>query len=236
MQLGRDSRDTAYLHHQGKPVVAVWGIGFNDGREYSLEECRRLVDFLRNDPRYGGNCVMIGVPTGWRTLDQDCITDPALHRIIMETDVVSPWSVGRFRIPQEVVAHAEQRWKPDLAWCRERGKEYLPVAFPGFSWHNRYPSSPTNEFPRRQGAFLWQQYSELRRLGMTAIYQAMFDEMDEGTAIFKCTSDPPVGKSPFVTFDGMPSDHYLWLAGQGGRLIRGEIDVSESQPARRAER
>jgi len=34
----------------GQTVVAVWGIGFNDGRDYTLAECRRLVEFLKNDP------------------------------------------------------------------------------------------------------------------------------------------------------------------------------------------
>lgn len=28
-----------YVRHKGKPLVVVWGVGFNDGRKYSLEEC-----------------------------------------------------------------------------------------------------------------------------------------------------------------------------------------------------
>ena len=60
----------------------------------------------------------------------------------------------------------------------------------------------------------------------------MFDEIDEGTAIFKCTNDPPVGASPFVTFEGLPSDHYLWLTGMGGKLLRGEIPSSALPPNR----
>ena len=64
------------------------------------------------------------------------------------------------------------------------------------------------------------------------VYQAMFDEVDEGTAIFKCTNNPPVGESEFLTYEGLPSDHYLWLVGQGGRLIRGEIGPSEDLPPR----
>ena len=30
--------DPAYLHHESHPVVAIWGIGFSDDREYTLSE------------------------------------------------------------------------------------------------------------------------------------------------------------------------------------------------------
>jgi hypothetical protein len=60
----------------------------------------------------------------------------------------------------------------------------------------------------------------------------MFDEVDEGTAIFKCTNAPPVGPNPFVTYEGLPSDHYLWLTGEGGRLLRGERGTQKSIPDR----
>ena len=63
-------------------------------------------------------------------------------------------------------------------------------------------------------------------------YVAMFDEMDEATAIFKCTSDVPQGASPFVTFDGLPSDHYLWLTGRGRELLNGRIPPSAEPPPR----
>jgi len=41
------------LNHRGAPVVAVWGIGFNDHRRYTLAECRRLVEFFKKDPEAG---------------------------------------------------------------------------------------------------------------------------------------------------------------------------------------
>jgi hypothetical protein len=51
----------------------------------------------------------------------------------------------------------------------------------------------------------------------------MFDEVDEGTAIFKCANNVPIGEnSKFITFDGLPSDHYLKMVGAGAKLIRGE--------------
>ena len=62
------------------------------------------------------------------------------------------------------------------------------------------------------------------------IYQAMFDEVDEGTAIFKCSNNPPVGQSTFVTCEGLPSDFYLKLVGQAGRLLREEIPVRNEVP------
>jgi hypothetical protein len=232
MKLGKDPKDAAYLRHKGKPVVAVWGIGFNDGRQYTLAECEQLVDFLKNDKDYGGFTVLLGVPTGWRTLNADSVHDLALHRIIRQGDIISPWTVGRYRSLPGVAEHARQRWKKDLEWCRAEGKDYLPVVFPGFSWHNQHPNAPVDEIPRLQGRFLWKQYVEATKAGATMIYQAMFDEMDEGTAIFKCTNDPPAGPSKFVTYEGLPSDHYLWLTGLGGQFLRGKGKGSEEMPRR----
>ena len=232
MRIGRDDGDRAYLSHGGKPVVAVWGIGFNDGRRYTLDECERLIRFLREDEKYGGFTVMAGVPSGWRTLDADSVRDPRLHEVLAHADVISPWTVGRYVSPESAQRHARQRWAPDLAWCREHGKEYLPVAFPGFSWHNMKPRFPLDQIPRRKGQFLWTQYVQAKKIGATAVYQAMFDEVDEGTAIFQCTDQPPAGPTPFVTMEGLPSDHYLWLTGMGGRLIRGEIEATDAPPPR----
>ena len=106
------------------------------------------------------------------------------------------------------------------------------MVFPGFSWHNSHPAAPLNQIPRQQGRFLWKQYVEAKQAGATMVYQAMFDEMDEGTAIFKCSNDPPVGDSRFVTLEGLPSDHYLWLTGMGGKLLRGEVRATEEPPQR----
>jgi hypothetical protein len=232
MKLGCDERDRAYLRHAGKPVVAVWGIGFNDNRRYTLAECDRLIEFLKNDPTYGGNTVMVGIPTGWRTLDRDAIADPGLHKTLQKADILSPWTVGRYGQLPDVIRHARRDWTADMAWCRDHGKEYVPVAFPGFSWHNMRPASPLDQIPRQGGEFLWRQFAEAKRAGATMVYTAMFDELDEATAIFKCTSKPPIGESPFVTFSELPSDHYLWLTGQGGRLLRGEIESTDELPAR----
>jgi hypothetical protein len=59
------------------------------------------------------------------------------------------------------------------------------------------------------------------------------DEIDEGTAIMKCAHDVPVGKSVFVPIEKeVPSDHYLWLTGMAGKMLRGEIPFSKKMPER----
>ncbi len=222
------TENSAYLHHQGKPVVAVWGVGFNDDRKYSLVECRDLVRFLKAD----GCTVMLGVPTGWRDGNRDSTNDPMLHEIIKLADVVSPWSVGRYRTPERASRHGEQVWAADLAWCEDNRLDFLPVVFPGFSWHN-LKGEVLDAIPRLKGEFLWSQFVAAKQAGCDMIYVAMFDEVDEGTAIFKCTNDPPVGEDvAFLTYQGLPSDHYLRLTGTGGKMLRGEIPVSKSIPIR----
>jgi hypothetical protein len=226
------TKDPAYLHHKGKPVVAVWGVGFSDNRKYTVAECRSLVEFLKNDPQVGGCTVMLGVPTYWRTLNRDSLADPALHEVIALADIVSPWMVGRYGTVEDAARIGREVFAPDLQWCRGKGLDYLPVVFPGFSWHNMIPSSKQDQIPRRGGKFLWAQYVAAKKAGATMVYQAMFDEVDEGTAIFKCTNDPPVGESTFVTYEGLPSDHYLWLVGQAAKMVRGTAPLKDEMPKR----
>jgi hypothetical protein len=218
--------DAAALRVAGKPLVAVWGIGFQD-RDYSLEECRAVIAALKAD----GCAVMCGVPTGWRTLDRDAVRDPLLHEIVGMCDVVCPWTVGRYQSPEQALCHAERDWKADIAWCGERGIAFLPVAFPGFSWHN-LKGGKLDQIPRLGGRFFWSQAVGARQAGANSLYIAMFDEVDEGTAIFKCV-DPPTPQlaQRFVGMEGLPSDHYLRLTGEIGRLLRGERPVSDEPPA-----
>jgi hypothetical protein len=226
------TKDPAYLHHGGKPVVTLWGFGFNDGRKYTVAEGIELVKWLKTDPVYGGCTVMLGVPTYWRTLDRDCVKDPAMHELILQADIVSPWTVGRFGKPEQVVDFGKKVMTPDLVWCKEKKKEYLPVVFPGFSWHNMFTDKPLNQIPRLGGQFLWTQFVEAKKAGAAMVYQAMFDEVDEATAIYKCTNTPPVGESTFLTYEGLPSDHYLWLVGQAARMIAGKMPLTETMPKR----
>ena len=126
--------------------------------------------------------------------------------------------------------HAKNQFAPDAEWCRQNNVLYMPLAFPGFSWANRYPGRKFDQIPRLGGKFFWQQIYEARKAGAQTLYVAMFDEMDEGTQIFKTDQNPPVGASPFLTYKPDDSDLYLRLCGAAGRLMRGEIPLSEQLP------
>lgn len=212
---GRLTADERYVRHRGKPLVAVWGVGFNDGRAYGLADCRDLVAFFRER----GCAVLLGVPCYWRTLHRDAAADPALHELLASVDVISPWTVGRYGTPDGAARHIETETKADLAWCRGRGVDYLPVVFPGFSWHNMKRDAVFNAIPRRKGEFFQRQIDANLEAGATMLYVAMFDEVDEATAIFKAGQSAPAGR-PFVTHDGLPADHYLKLTGQAADRLR----------------
>lgn len=230
-----------YLHHNGKPVVTIWGVGFPD-RPYNIRNIglERLIDFLKNDPVYGGCAVMLGVPTSWRNLNADCINDPYLHELIKKGDLLLPWTVQRYSgLLHNDMERLRDNTIEDIKWCKENKVDYVPCVYPGFSWHNlskqEFPDDvkPVGSIPRQSGRFFWQQIVTTLNAGATMLYVAMFDEVNEGTAIFKGSDTPPQGNSVgFIDMDGKPSDHYLWLTGQAGKILRNEKPLSFKIPER----
>ena len=209
-----------YVYHHGKPLVAVWGIGFNDRRKYGYEQVKKIIDFLKSE----GCSILVGVPTHWRTLTIDAVSDTRLLELVKQADIVHPWLVGRF--DNHTYEPYRKSIEEDIKWCKANGKDYMPVLFPGFSWHNMKKDAPQNMIPRLGGRFFWQQVKGAVDAGAESLYLAMFDEIDEGTAFFKCTNTPPVGESSFITYEGEAPDHYLWLAGEAAKYLRGELRSS----------
>ena len=209
-----------YVYHHGKPLVAVWGIGFNDRRKYGYEQVKKIIDFLKSE----GCSILVGVPTHWRTLTIDAVSDTRLLELVKQADIVHPWLVGRF--DNNTYEPYRKSIEEEIKWCKANGKDYMPVLFPGFSWHNMKKDAPQNMIPRLGGRFFWKQVKGAVDAGAESLYLAMFDEIDEGTAFFKCTNTPPVGESSFITYEGEAPDHYLWLAGEAAKYLRGELRSS----------
>lgn len=244
---------TNYLHHNGLPIISIWGIGFNHhGYNYSPAQAAALIDFLHNspDPKYRAT-IMGGVPTNWRTRTGDSESHPDWQGVYESLDILSPWSVNRYNNNSTADGFRTQYLAPDNNYVNQLnsgGKDisYFPVVWPGFSWGNleAFHGNPVNfnEVPRNGGDFYWRQAYNILDEGINMIYIAMFDEIDEGTAMFKCAptqatvpnSNQFTSGQQFMSLDAdgynLPSDHYLKLADCTGRVLRGELALTVQQP------
>ncbi|MDP6944359.1 MAG: glycoside hydrolase family 71/99-like protein, partial [Myxococcota bacterium] len=222
-----------YMHHGGRPVLGIWGLGFNDRPGEPVGD-KALIEHLQSgiDPAYRVT-VMGGVPQGWRTSSGS--SKPGYSGVYEAYDLLSPWSVGAYSA--DSYGNFKQNYiAPDLG--QQGANAYVPVIWPGFSWKNLQDnqnggSSTLNHHPRHGGTFLWDQAWGAYSAGATMGYIAMFDEVDEATAIFKAAETaaqtPTTGTFLSLDVDGdaLPSDWYLRLAGEVVNLFRG---VYPNQP------
>jgi len=218
--------DERYLHQDGQPVVQMWG--FYPGNEHNritAETGHRLVDFFATPGPYEAYFVGGGTWT-WRAVE-----DPEWQSLFRRLDAYCPWNVGNYSLDEQGESHASMHyWEDDRRQCEEHEVFWIPVVYPGFSWDNLTRQAPgSSEIPRRRGMFLWEQFHRLATTGVDTVYVAMFDEVDEGTAILKVTSTPPT-QAHFVGYEGLPSDWYLRLVGEGARMLRGERPLAAQIP------
>ena len=221
----RITESPQYLRHHERPVLAIWGLGFRD-RAPTPEQAAELIDFFKNNPEPRYRVTLVGgIPARWRTLSRDSRTEEAWTQVYRSFDILSPWTVGRFRDDESTDRFFREEVAPDLMETSRLGLGYMPVVFPGFSWHNMNPTTPSNPIPRRGGHFFWHQIEQALNAGTTMLYGAMFDEVDEGTAMFKLapTRDSVPADVPLVTLDAdgdhLPSDWYLQLARQAQQRL-----------------
>jgi len=210
-----------YLRHKGKPLLSVWGMGLEDPRHVprNPQSAAEVVRWFKTEaPENLRVTYMGGVPSRWGTLTQDAQRDPGWNQVYAQMDVIQPWTVGRYN--DEASA---DRWKagylePDVARAARNKQQYMPVIFPGFSWANLKKEARRNQIPRLGGRFLWRQAYNARAAGAGMLKIAMFDEVNEGTAIYKLAplreDAPQQGFWLTLDADGLrlPSDWYLRLA------------------------
>jgi hypothetical protein len=223
----------AYLHDHRHPVLAIAGLGQHGNRPATPQQALQLIrDLRRLSESYGGVTLVGSIALHWRTLDGDSRTEPEWAQVYRSFDVISPWTVGAYRTERDIDNYINTRTIPDLAETKRLHIEYMPVVFPGTSWINlmTYRKKPAqfNAFPRDCGRFYESQVRKLAAVGIRSIFGAMFDEVDESTAMFKIVPDvahTPVSP-PFVTLDvdgcHLRSDWYLRLAGTATMLVQGK--------------
>ena len=223
-----------YLRMNGKPVVAIWGFGFNDGHHIvDPKLALQIIHWFQNEAHA---VVVGGVPAGWGTLSNDSVADPEWAKVYAALDIVQPWTVGRYRDMSSVDSWKATHLVPDIALTKKNHQMYMPVIFPGFSWHNLNRNSAENQIPRLGGKLLWRQAYNAKTAGATFIKIAMFDEVNEGTAIFKAVSLRKDAPEPgyWLTLDAdgyqLPSDWYLRIAGEISHMFRGQIESVPDLP------
>jgi hypothetical protein len=225
-----------YLKHNARPVLAIWGLGFSD-RPTTAAQAQQIVDWFKSGaaPKYRAWLVG-GVPTHWRTLNGDAKTNPAWAKVYTTFDVISPWAVGRYGTLAGADSFKSKQIVPDMATLKGTNVAYMPVVFPGFSWANLKPGALLNQIPRLGGAFYWRQAYNAISAGATMLYVAMFDEVDEGTAMFKLAPTkaelPLQGQFVPLNIDGqkLPADWYLRLGGETSRMMRGVAPLTTTIP------
>jgi hypothetical protein len=228
----RLQRSPAYLQHKGKPVVQLWGFGLRDRPGAPLEVARLIADLQAGADGLAAATVIGGVPVGWRTLSADSQRDASWAATYRAYDIISPWAVGRFADEAGADRFLRRYVEPDLAETRKLGIGYQPVIFPGFSWRNlmtvRGESAKAilDQIPRRCGRFLQHQFGNLLAAGATSIYAAMFDEVDEATALLPLETRPDAAPAGAALAGlgadacALPAEGYLDLTGQAARRLR----------------
>ena len=232
--LASDLKITAsprYLRVNGRPVLQLWGFGFKDRPGTPQEVMRLIADLKTGRDNPTGATLIGGVPANWRTLDGDSQSGRGWADVYRSYDVLSPWSVGRFRDDAGMNDFVRRRVLPDMVETKRLGIAYMPVVFPGFSWFNlqtglgKKKLAILNQIPRRCGNFLWHQISSLLGARVDMLFAAMFDEVDEGTALFP--TEPREDKLPkgaqmaFLNQDGcaLPDDWYLHITGKAAHYL-----------------
>ncbi|MFM9825276.1 hypothetical protein, partial [Flavobacterium sp.] len=226
-----------YVKQNGKPVVAIWGIGFKD-RGLTSATSKAIIDYFKTNaaPKYRAY-VMGGVPEGWRTRSGASETGTDWSAVYNSLDMISPWSVGRYSTNSGADTFKTNNIVPDLAECNKNVVDYMPVIWPGFSWRN-LNNKTLNQIKRNGGQFYWRQAYNAVQAGVKFIYVAMFDEVDEGTAMFKITETkaklPVQAQDRLVSLDidgvNLPSDWYLKLADQTQKMLDGTISSTSNIP------
>ena len=120
-----------------------------------------------------------------------------------------------------------------------RNKDFPKLRNENLKSNSTPPSIETlNAIPRNGGQFYWRQAYNAVRAGVKFIYVAMFDEVDEGTAMFKITDItaklPIQANDRLVSLDidgvNLPSDWYLRLADQSQKMLNGTIPLTRNIP------
>jgi hypothetical protein len=211
----------AYARQNGKPVVCIWGFGFNDSNHpWDANTCLDVVNWFK-----GQGCYVIGgVPREWRTGVGG--SRAGYLGVYHAFNMLSPWMVGAIGNVADSDSVFQNINVPDQADCNANGVDYQPCVLPG----------DVSGRQRAHGDFMWRQFYNMVRVGAQGIYISMFDEYGEGNQIAKTAENAsmvPAG-SGLLALDedgtACSSDYYLRLTNDGGRMLKGQLPLTATRP------
>ncbi len=215
------TQSVAYAKQNGKPVVGIWGFGFSDeNHPWTSQVCKGMIDWFKQQGCY----VMGGVPTNW--LKQTSDSRAGFLETYKTFDMLSPWMVGRIANTIQSDQFASSTNKNDLKFCLDNHIDYQPCVLPGDLQGGH----------RAHGDFMWRQFYNMVRIGVKSIYVSMYDEFNEGNQIVntaETSADVPAGSGiRALNEDGTAcsADYYLRLTNDGGKMLRGEIPLTDKRP------
>ena len=207
---------SAYAMQNGKPVVCIWGFGFDDDNHpFDAAACSDVITWFQNQGVY----LIGGVPTNWRTGGS---VRPDFLPVFHSFNMLSPWMIGAIGTIDQANAFAVETSAADKADCDANGVDYQPCILPG----------DVSVQQRAHGNMMWAQFYNLASIGVAGFYISMFDEFNEGNQIVSTAAtqaDVPAN-SGFQSLDedGTPcsSDYYMRLTTDGGRMLKGDLPLS----------
>jgi hypothetical protein len=220
-KMSANTASPAYARQDGKPVVCIWGFGFNDSNHpWDAPTCLDVVNWFKSQGVY----LIGGVPREWRTGTGG--SRSGYSGVYHGFNMLSPWMVGAIGTAADSDAAYTTYTVPDEADCAANGIDYQPCVLPGDVSANQ----------RAHGDFMWRQFYNMVRAGVQGIYISMFDEYGEGNQIAKTAetqSGVPAGSGLLaLNSDGTAcsADYYLRLTADGGRMLKGQIALTATRP------
>ncbi|MER5409160.1 discoidin domain-containing protein [Streptomyces sp. NPDC002769] len=220
-KMSAHTASSAYAKQNGKPVVCIWGFGFDDGdHPFTADACLDVINWFK-----GQGCYVIGgVPREWRTGTGG--SRAGYLGVYHAFNMISPWMVGAIGNVNEADNAYNTYTVGDQADCNANGIDYQPCVLPG----------DLSGRQRAHGDFMWRQFYNVVRAGAQGIYISMFDEYNEGNQIAKTAETQAwvPTNSGFLALDedgtACSADYYLRLTGDGGRMLKGQIALTPTRP------
>ncbi|MFD4566339.1 discoidin domain-containing protein [Streptomyces sp. NPDC058467] len=220
-KMSAHTASSAYAKQNGKPVVCIWGFGFNDSNHpFTADACLDVINWFK-----GQGCYVIGgVPREWRTGTGG--SRAGYLGVYHAFNMISPWMVGAIGNVTDADNAYNTYTLGDQADCNANGIDYQPCVLPG----------DVSARQRAHGDFMWRQFYNMVRAGVQGIYISMFDEYNEGNQIAKTAETQAwvPTNSGFLALDedgtACSSDYYLRLTGDGGRMLKGQIALTATRP------